>query len=627
MTDITRRDAAIQWLETAKSVDGLSTGSGHAVTIAGFMQQTIPPTINMREPAVDRAAVMLKRVGKSQRLQMGETLGEGGMGIVRSARQADLGRNVAVKTLKKGAGSEAAVLSMLREAWVTGTLEHPNIVPIYYVDVDEDNEPRIVLKRIEGITWSSLIGDPQEVEKRFGATDLLEWNLGVLAKVMDAIRYAHSRGVLHRDLKPDNVMVGQFGEVYVVAWGIALALEDDEETLLPLARNVSLVTGTPAYMAPEMLGQGLDRRTDVYLLGAILYQVLCDAPPHVGQELEHIIDSIRESSPTFPKSAPRGLCAIARKSMAAEAEQRYQDVGSMSLAIKRFMEHRGSLRLSRRALHSLGKLGEEAALGKASDTVHSIWTECRFGFQSALEAWPGNTEAQKGLHQATEIVVELELSQGDPKVAASILRELSAPSEDLASRVELALEKSRIAEDRMAKLGQQLDKKIGQHTRVYILAIMGLVWMGVELWGQLSGNIDRLATHQIMQVGSLISLAGLAVLIFAARETLMKTMINRQFAAALSVLLACQILLSSVAENFGLTPQQVQVLWILLWAVIACMVAMTIEKRTWPLAVGVTLSFVIAGLWIDYRVYAMMGATAAMVINGAAIWWPKAEKS
>lgn len=615
-------DIALEWLATIQSAGEDSSVLAHQETLAGIMKQTVPPTFDMKLPAADRASIMLDRVVSAHRLEMGETLGEGGMGIVRSARQADLGRDVAVKMLHKEASSDKAVLAMLREAWVTGTLEHPNIVPIYFVDVNADNEPRIVLKRIEGITWSSLIGDADEVKKRFGSNDLLEWNLGVLIKVLDAIRYAHNRGVLHRDLKPDNVMLGKFGEVYVVDWGIALALEDDDETLLPLASNVQQMAGTPAYMAPEMLGDGLDRRTDVYLLGGMLYQILCDAPPHLGTDLESIIESIRDSKPKFPKSAPRSLCKIVQKAMEVDPEDRYQSAESVSNAIKKYIEHRGSLRLSRQARHLLGILDENAKAGEPTEALHALWTECRFAFRSALEAWPGNLEARQGLNQGTEIVAEVELRRGDPKVAASILRELKTPSADLAGRVANALEQARVDEARMAHLGQQLDKNIGQHTRVLILSILGLAWMGIELWGQLSGNIERLATHQAMLIGSLVSFVVLMALLVLARKPLMQTMINRQFAAALSVLLGCQIVLSSVAPNIGLSPKQAQVLWILLWAVIAWMVALTIEKRTWPLALGTTVSFIVAGLWIDYRIYAMMGATAAMVINGAVIWWP-----
>ncbi len=625
MTTKKTSNKAVLWLQDSIALDATVIGNDEQTTIHGLMKATIAPTVDVRAPANDRAHVMLNRVGNSQRLVLGETLGEGGMGIVRSARQSDLGRNVAVKMLRKELSSEEATVAMLREAWVTGTLEHPNIVPVYYVDADEEGTPRIILKRIEGVSWASLIANADEVKRRFGATDLLAWNLGVMKKVIDAIRYAHSRNVLHRDLKPDNVMVGEFGEVYVVDWGIALSLQDDGETLLPLAKNVHQMAGTPAFMAPEMLGEVLDERTDVYLLGAILYQIITEKPPHLGATLEDIIASISESSFHFPANAPSELCSVSRKAMAKRPDDRFKSADAMGRAIQTFLKNRGSLQLSARAQRIFHTISTMVSQGAKPEALHDHWTECRFGFQSALETWPANPEAQQGLFNATEMIARVELEQGDPRVAARILRELESPSEDLATSVEKAVQALDDADAQLARLGQQLDKRTGQRTRVYILSILGVVWMGMELWGQLSGNIDRLATHNAMVVGSLLSLTVLIALVFRARTTLMKTVINRQFASALFVLLGSQVVISAVAGRVGLSPQQVQVLWILLWTVIAAMVAFTVERRTWPLPIGVGLCFVMASLWIEYRIYAMMGATAVMVSVGSALWWPKSK--
>src|SRR6185312_16743575 len=112
-----------------------------------------------------------------------------------------------------------------------------------------DGSPIIVLKRIEGVEWSTLIADPAEVERKFGATDLLAWNLGILMQVLNAVRFAHHRGVLHRDLKPSNVMIGDFGEVYLLDWGIAVSLRDDGSGRFLLATDATELAGTPCYMA------------------------------------------------------------------------------------------------------------------------------------------------------------------------------------------------------------------------------------------------------------------------------------------------------------------------------------------------------------------------------------------
>jgi serine/threonine-protein kinase len=184
-----------------------------------------------------RAALSaLQKLGASTagRLSLHHTLGEGGMGIVHLATQTTIGRHVAVKTRRvaaarpddAGGQSEAsdpsagdglddidATLRILREAWVMGALEHPNVVPVYDVGLDEAGAPVIVMKRIEGLAWADLMRAPDEIERRFGATDPLEWNLRILATACNAVHFAHSRGILHRDLKPENVMIGAFGEV------------------------------------------------------------------------------------------------------------------------------------------------------------------------------------------------------------------------------------------------------------------------------------------------------------------------------------------------------------------------------------------------------------------------------
>src|SRR6185503_14452978 len=140
----------------------------------------------------------------------GAVIGQGGMGVVREAEQVSLGRTVAVKTVKPDQRSPEAAQDLLREAWVTGSLEHPNVVPVHHLGLDDEGMPAIVLKRVEGVEWSKLIRDAEDVKRRYGAADLLVWNLSILMQVLNAIRFAHSRGILHRDLKPSNVMVGDF---------------------------------------------------------------------------------------------------------------------------------------------------------------------------------------------------------------------------------------------------------------------------------------------------------------------------------------------------------------------------------------------------------------------------------
>lgn len=623
------QESLIEMMKTAMAIDHTLVEEEYEATLAIALGETIAPTVDARGTASGRAKQMLARASQNRtgRLALGETLGEGGMGLVLSAKQADLGRNVAVKTLRPEVATEEAVVAILQEAWVTGTLEHPNIVPVYYVDSDEAGKPLIVLKRIEGTVWSELIGDAGAVEERFGADNLFEWNLSVLEKVINAMRYAHKRGVVHRDLKPDNVMVGEFGEVYVVDWGIAVSTIDDGETLLPPAKDVTRMAGTPAYMAPEQLGAPVDERTDVYLLGSLLYHLIADRPPHIGHNMEEIIARIQASYPHLPRSVPEPLAAICRKAMEPDPKDRYSSVEELATALREFRAHRGSLQLSDRATRTLETLRTRVAAGADRSELQELLGECRFGFRSALEAWDENPAAAKGFREAIELVAGLELRRGDPRVAASLLAEVESPSAYLASEVQAAVEALDKEEERMARLGQQHDRGVGKRNRVLVLALFGTAWIGMELWAELTGNVDRYATHTTMLVGSLISLGVLGLLIYKDRETLMKTVINRQLGGALVALLATQALVSAVAPRLLISPIQAQIMWMLIWTSIAAMVVLTIERRMWPMAVTAGVGFAMGSIWMEYRIYAMMAVTASMVINAAVLWWPDREES
>jgi len=294
--------------------------------------------------AIATARMASLRAGEGEalagRLELHGTLGEGGMGIVRLAEQKALGRRVAVKTLREvHAGDDTIALKLLQEAWVTGRLEHPNVVPVHDLFVDRDGRPHIVLKRIEGRRWADVMHDRVALEAVFGVGEALEHNLGVFVQVCHAVAFAHQRGIVHRDLKPDNVMIGEFGEVVVLDWGIALALHEDESGRVPHVSSATEAAGTPAYMAPEMLGGESPRigaTTDVYLLGAVLYEILEGKPPHDGESFPAMIASILESKPPLSPHAPAELARIVERAMDADPDARFEcSASAASVTCKR----------------------------------------------------------------------------------------------------------------------------------------------------------------------------------------------------------------------------------------------------------------------------------------------------
>ena len=182
---------------------------------------------------------------------------------------------------------------LLKEARLTGALEHPHIIPVHIIARTAEGEPLLVMKRIEGISWRHFIEAPDERADAFAGETALEKLLEVLMQVAKAVHYAHTRGVVHRDLKPENVMIGRFGEVYLLDWGIAVRLDEGEV-------REEQVAGTPGYLAPEMAGGAshpITPRTDVYLLGAVLHELLTGEPPHQAPTMQAALFKAWRSQP------------------------------------------------------------------------------------------------------------------------------------------------------------------------------------------------------------------------------------------------------------------------------------------------------------------------------------------
>ncbi len=261
-------------------------------------------------------------------------------------------------------------------------------------------------------------------------------NLGILARIMDAIAFAHARGVVHRDLKPSNVMLGEYGEVYVVDWGLAAPLPTPEE---PLGEDALFMGGTPAYMAPEVAsgtGPGAAPSVDIYLLGAILFELLTGAPPHPGSTAtETFLSACMNTLRPLPPAGE--LLDIALKALATRPEDRYPTVQAMQEALGEYKAHTQS-----RALATL-------AAKAAQEGTHAGFQGAVFGYREALRLWPGSPTAREGLSRVLADYAEAACAWGDLDLAATLLDPTDPTHGALRTRIATA---QRLRNRRQARL-------------------------------------------------------------------------------------------------------------------------------------------------------------------------------
>jgi serine/threonine-protein kinase len=315
-----------------------------AATVAA--RTTDSPTVGASQPDPDSASASRPSLPN---YQWAELIGAGGMGEVILAHDVRIGRDIAIKRMRGATATPEALERFVREARIQARLEHPAIVPVYEIGTAPDGSPFFAMKRVVGTTLAALIAS---------APDALQRLLRVFVEVCQAVEFAHAHGVVHRDLKPLNVIVGELGEVYVLDWGVARVLGDGDTAApgdiysLDGSTQAGATLGTPGYMAPEQVRDAatVGAPADVYALGAVLFEILAREPLHarglsaLTSTIAGVTDGPAARRPELaiaPELDAACLRALALEPAArpsarelADAVQRYLD-GDRDVAVRR----------------------------------------------------------------------------------------------------------------------------------------------------------------------------------------------------------------------------------------------------------------------------------------------------
>jgi serine/threonine protein kinase len=422
------------------------------------------------------------------------SLGRGGMSMVWQARQTSLCRDVALKVAhdRLGAGLRCRFLA---EATCAAFLEHPNIVPVYDAGADF-----IVMKRIEGDTLERLL-----IQDRLRLPEIID----ILIKVCDAVCFAHSRGIIHRDIKPDNIMIGRFGEVMLMDWGLALQIDLPPDGIARAPAKGppgTMCAGTPGYMAPEMARGDAERisyATDVFLLGCTLYRCLCGCIPFDAPDA---IAALTRSADNdwFPvlqlnEHAPPRLMALQERCMADEPSER-PAVREMQGVLRDWLMSANAETEAERCLARSAELLDIARnAGRRSDEAYSAYSEALHYLERAVTLCPDRIDNERIRADVVREFAWAAASAGEPALARLLRRNGRLPGQGVHVDASIGqrAENSRLAGSladaglhiealgrRVAELEAHLSKMAGLMKRWRFAAYVGgfLVLSGALLW-------------------------------------------------------------------------------------------------------------------------------------------------
>ena len=509
-----------------------------------------------------------------------EILGEGGMGIVYSAIQSSMGREVALKELKSDRREVVFRRALLQEAWIVGLLEHPNILPIYTIEQNEDGLPMILMKKIEGKTWSYYLSHQKEAQEEFEYTDFLSWNIEIMIQVCNAISYAHDRGFLHRDIKPENVMIGDYGVVFVLDWGLSVALDERHSSWLPRAQDIQTVAGSPAYMAPEMARvtqDAISTATDIYLIGATLYEVCTGLPPHQGTSFSEMKSSIERFVPKFPMDACSRLIEIIAQCMKRNPADRYESVDSLLKTLQQYLQYRNFIPVMDAMNVDIQKIIDKSMNNGERGELYEHFFSARFAFRQLHHKQLLLKRNHEAFREAAFALARWEITQENPETADILLDSWKdSIDEDLRKQIEREKQRQINQQIRLEKIEISRSRTIGARTRMAVVVFTIMTWTLLPAWVLI---FDAEITFDLLHNHTLVSIVIFIAIGLWGRHSISSTERNRQIYA----ILLCEPIFHGfsdiIYQLLDYAPAQVWAMRFMVWLSMIASYAVLLETR------------------------------------------------
>ncbi|MCB2153297.1 protein kinase [bacterium] len=395
--------------------------------------------------------------------ELQEVIGKGGFGEVWQALQSSLGRVIAIKRLREDrflesrddpGSSRQMEITFRQEAFTTARLDHPNIVPIYDLGVDDEGRPMLAMKLVRGRPWDELLIADAELPPR----EFLDRHLPILIDTAQAVAFAHSRGIIHRDLKPSQVMVGDYGEVLLMDWGLSVIYDleranSTEDRPIDARLGMTLESasnpcGTVAFMAPEQTedtAKNIGPWTDVYLLGGTLYYLLTLRFPHGAPDVQGafrqaMLGEVTPAQMRAPnREIPAELAELCSRALAPNRAERLESAEAFLQALRDFQSGASKRRESEAIV---GTIERRLSAGLAS---YRDFGECENELARAIGLWGENRAARQLQDRVLQGHTELALRNGDLMLARVLAERLEHTPEAVAlfANVEAAERRSR----------------------------------------------------------------------------------------------------------------------------------------------------------------------------------------